>query len=127
MTDVMAFLKGAIAATDDTSATMIAPGGGELKLVARPLTPQDVKMIAKDHPNFIMAPTPEAMVSLIILKARLTNGEKAFTLEHKRPLMDQQMSMITKAFGDLFGEQMEELQLDEDSLDARKGKSKATS
>ena len=121
MVDVNAWLKNAIAATDDTEATLTAPNGEVLKVWASPLTPNDLKFISRKHPNFMLQPSMEGMVDLIIAKAKDENGQKAFTLEHNASLMRLSSNIVTGAFGDLFGEQM--TTEDDEAQDARKGKS----
>ena len=122
MVDITALLNAAVAETADSESTMIL-AGTEVKLFSGPLTPNDMKIIGKRHPNFMMAPTMEGMVDLIILKARDANGQKMFTLEHRALLMRLPSSIVTGVFGELFGEQMTP-ETDEDQ-DNRKGKSKA--
>ena len=125
MTDISALLKAAVASSGDTKTIMML--GPDLSvpvtIYATPLTPNDLKIVGKKHPNFMMQPTMEGMVDLIIQKARDVNGERLFTLEHRPDLMRLNSNTITGAFGELFGEQLTR----DDDEDARKGKSKATS
>ena len=121
MVDITALLKAAVAASDDTKSVMNL-AGTLVNLYASPLTPNDMKNIGRKHPNFMMQPTMEGMVDLVILKAKGDDGAKVFTLEHKPDLMRLSSNIITGVFGELFGEQ---LTSDEDE-EARKGKSKAT-
>jgi hypothetical protein len=122
--DISALLKAAVASSGDTKTTMML--GPDLSVAvtiyASPLTPNDLKFIARRHPNFMMQPSMEGMVDLIIQKARDDSGQKVFNLENKPDLMRLNSNIITGAFGELFGEQ---LSSDEDE-GARKGKSKAT-
>lgn len=118
--DITALLNAAIAETAESESTMIL-AGTEVKLFASALTPNDMKIISREHPNFMMNPTMAGMVSLIILKARGSDGQKLFTLEHKPLLMRLSSALITGVFGELFGEQM----TPEDE-ETRKGNSKAT-
>ena len=121
MADITALLKAAAAEMDDAKTVMVL-AGTPVTLYSSPLTPNDMKVIARKHPNFMLQPSMEGMVDLIILKAKSDDGEKVFNLEHKPLLMRLSSNIVTAAFGDLFGEQ---LTSDEDE-DARKGKSKAT-
>ena len=122
--DITALLKTAVASTDDTKTVMVL-GGTPVTLHASPLTANDLKIIGRKHPDFMLRPNVEGMVDLLILKAKDDNGEKVFTLEHKPLLMRLSTNITTGAFGDLFGEQL--VSEDDDAQDARKGKSKATS
>lgn len=121
--DITALLNAAVAETSETTATLVL-AGTEVVLFASPLTPNDMKIIGRKHPNFMLQPTMEGMVDLVILKARGTDGQKMFTLEHKPLLMRLSSELITGAFGALFGEQL--VPEDDEAQDARKGKSKAT-
>lgn len=122
MVDITALLNAAIADTVDSESTLVL-AGTEVKLVASALTPNDLKIIARKHPNFMLQPSMEGMVDLIINKSRGADGQKVFTLEHRALLMRLPSAAITGVFGDLFGEQM--VAEDEEAQDVRKGKSKA--
>ena len=124
MVDITALLKAAVASTDDTKAVMNFPGGVSVNVYASPLTPNDLKIVGRKHPNFMLQPTMEGMVDLLVQKAKGDDGAKLFTLEHKPDLMRLSSTVITGLFGDLFGEQM--TFDDEEGQEARKGKSKAT-
>lgn len=128
MADMMALLKAEAAAMQETFSEVPLKQGGVLKLTSLPLRPIDMQKVGKRHPGFLQNITLEGMISLLIDKARLTEtGEPAFTEEHRPMLMRQTNDFVSKAFGDLFGEQLEELRGDEDDKDVRKGKSKAIS
>jgi hypothetical protein len=120
MVDITALLNAAVAETADSESTLVL-AGTEVKLFASALTPNDMKIIGRKHPNFMMNPTMEGMVDLIILKARGSDGQKMFTLEHRPLLMRLPSASVTGVFGELFGEQM----TPEDD-ETRKGNSKAT-
>lgn len=119
MVDITALLNAAIAEVAESESTMVL-AGTEVKLFATALTPNDLKIIARKHPNFMMQPTMDGMIDLIINKARGADGQKVFTLEHRALLMRLPSAVTTGVFGDLFGEQL--TPETEEAQDARKGK-----
>ena len=122
MVDITALLNAALAETTESEATLIL-AGTEVKLFSGPLTPNDLKIVGRKHPNFMMNPTMEGMVDLIIQKVRGGDGQKMFTLEHRGLLMRLPSATVTGVFGELFGEQM--TPEDDEAQDNRKGKFKA--
>lgn len=122
MVDITALLKAEIAAQAETSTT-ISLAGTEVKLFSLPITAADLRRISRNHPNFLLQPSMEGMVDLIVLKAMDENGQPAFTLEHKPMLMRLPSRVITSIYGELFGEQL--AAEGEEEQDSRKGKSKA--
>jgi hypothetical protein len=126
MTDILALLKAELAAVEQTTATMVL-AGTSVELFAKPLTANDLKVVSRKHPDFMMRPNMEGMIDLMIMKCRDSGDEAAFTLEYKPYLMRMGTNKITEAFGSLFGEQLTDLGEDEEGKEARKGKSKATS
>lgn len=83
-------------------------GGHEVTLVTQPINSKDISEISRKHPNFTVAPSPEAMVDLMILKCRDENGTKAFDRGDKPFLMRVKTDKIGEIFGELFGGQLDE-------------------
>lgn len=123
MADISALLKAALQSVEKTKAT-VNLGGTLVNMYAAPLTSNDLKILSRKHPNFMMQPTMEGMVDLIIAKVSGDDEQRMFTLEHKPDLMRLNTNIISGIFGDLFGEQM--VAEGEEEQDVRKGKSKAT-
>lgn len=100
-------LKAAISAQVATEAT-IELDGESIQIAARPLTAADMVAIKRAHPDFTNNPTFEGMVDLLILKARMGDGdgEKAFAKDDKPFLMRLNMGVIGSAFHDLFANQI---------------------
>ena len=101
-------LKAAVSQTPFTTATFDL-NGKTIQLAAKPLTASDMVSIKRAHPDFGNNPTLEGMVDLLILKARMEDGEgeKAFDKLDKPFLMRLDMTVIGQLFGDLFAKQME--------------------
>ena len=105
--DMLALLTAQVNAEADTLAsTELVLGGQSVTLKASALTAQDMTVLKRKHPDFMSNPSMEGMVDLLIRKARLADGEKAFTLEHKPLLMRLALNLVSGAFGELFGEQL---------------------
>ena len=121
--DITALLTQAVAETVETSAT-ISLSGTDITMVSTPLTPADLKILARKHPNFMLQPSMDGMVDLIIQKVRGSDGVKLFTLEHKGLLMRLPGSTITDIYGQLFAGQL--AGEDDEAQETRKGKSKQT-
>lgn len=113
-------LKSEIASYEDAEWTGKL-GTVELTLTARPLTPADITLIERKHPGFAGSPTLEGMVDLLIHKARDAEDDtKAFDKADKTLLMNVETGKIGEIFGELFGDQMDNLDSDEALDDAVK-------
>lgn len=82
-------------------------GGQQITLTATPITPKDMSVIRRTHPDFQTNPSLPGMLDLIILKARDDSGEAAFDLTDKPFLMRISASKVGEIFGGLFGSQFE--------------------
>ncbi len=113
-------LKAAVSAQVATEAT-IELDGEAIAIAARPLTAGDMVAIKRAHPDFTNNPTFEGMVDLLILKARMGDGEgeKAFGKDDKQFLMRLKMDVIGSAFHDLFATQITATS-DESTVDEKK-------
>lgn len=101
-------LKATVAEQPDSSTQLTLAGDKVVSLVAKPLRPIDLTNIKRQHPDFMSNPTLEGMVDLIIAKARDREDDaQAFDARDKPFLMRMDSTVITKAFGDLFGAQLE--------------------
>ena len=101
-------LKATVAEQNDSSTELVLAGDVVVKLLAKPLRPVDFAGIKRNHPDFMSNPSFEGMVDLIIAKARdEQSNEAAFDARDKPFLMRMDTTVIGKAFGDLFGAQME--------------------
>jgi hypothetical protein len=121
--DMMALLKAQVEADSDALATSkVTIGGSEVTLMASGLTGQDMAFARKKQADFMSNPSLEAMVDLIIRKAKTPDGNAAFTLEHKPVLVRQKVALISTIFSDLFGDALS-VEQTEDEAEARKGKS----
>lgn len=95
-------------------------GGARITLVASPLTPKDMTVIRRQHPDFQVNPSLAGMVDLIMMKARDADGEKAFDVTDKPFLLRVSATKIGEIFGGLFGSQFDSE--DEESFEERKKK-----
>lgn len=121
--DMMALLKAQVEADSDALATSkVTIGGAEVTLMASALTGQDMAFARRKQADFMSNPSLETMVDLIIRKAKLPDGNSAFTLEHKPMLTRLKVSLVSGIFSDLFGDSLSFDQT-EDEAEARKGKS----
>lgn len=82
-------------------------GGQKITLTATPITPKDMSVIRRAHPDFQTNPSLPGMLDLIILKARDDAGEAAFDLADKPFLMRMSATKVGEIFGGLFGSQFE--------------------
>ena len=82
-------------------------GGQTITLTATPITPKDMSVIRRTHPDFQTNPSLAGMLDMIILKARDESGEVAFDLTDKPFLMRISASKVGEIFGGLFGSQFE--------------------
>lgn len=110
-------LKAEAASLGETS-TEFEMAGEKITLTARPLTPKDMMMVTRDHPNFQSSPNMEGMVDLLIHKARYDDAP-AFDKADKPFLMRLPVDKIGAAFAGLFGSQLEAD--GEDEVEKKKG------
>ena len=82
-------------------------GGQMITLSATPVSTKDMTFIRRQHPDFQVNPSLAGMVDLIMLKARDTEGNKAFDLTDKPFLLRISANKIGEIFGGLFGDQFE--------------------
>lgn len=82
-------------------------GGSQVTLTATPITPKDMTVIRRQHPDFQVNPSLAGMVDLIMMKARDEAGEKAFDLTDKPFMLRVSATKIGEIFGGLFGSQFE--------------------
>ena len=75
-----------------------------LMLYCGPITAGDMEKLQRKHKDFLNNMTIAGMVDLIILKAELKDGEKAFTLEDKRTLMGEPVNVIAEIAAKMFGD-----------------------
>lgn len=113
-------LQAHLSTTQFTQATMEL-GDKVITLAAKPLTAADMMAIKRAHPDFGNNPTLEGMVDLLILKARVEDGDgqKAFDKADKPFLLRLDMNLIGNVFGDLFSKQMAATS-DESTVDEKK-------
>ena len=83
-------------------------GGEEVTLHARPLTGADMSYITRKHPEFMLKPSMDGMVDLIIRKATDEAGDRAFTVADRVAMTRLTVEKIGEIFGGLFGDQMVE-------------------
>lgn len=101
-------LKATVAEQPDSKSELVLANDVVIRLVAKPLRPVDLSNIKRNHPDFMANPSLEGMVDLIIAKAREEESDSlVFDARDKPLLMRMDSTVITKAFGDLFGEQLE--------------------
>lgn len=113
-------LKATVAEQPDSSTEITLAGGVVVNLVAKPLRPIDLANIKRQHPDFMTNPTLEGMVDLIVAKARdVVDDAAAFDARDKPFLMRMDSTVITKAFGDLFGAQLE--MVADEEIEKKKG------
>jgi hypothetical protein len=98
-----------IAARRNTQRRIIdVPEWGEddvpLRLYCGPITAGDIDRLQRKHKNFLNDMTIAGMVDLIIHKAEMEDGAKAFTLEDKPHLMRETVAVISEVAGQMFGE-----------------------
>lgn len=95
-------------------------GGQTITLTATPLTPRDMTVVRRQHPDFQVNPSLAGMVDLLVMKALDDAGEKAFDLTDKPFLLRTSATKIGEIFGGLFGAQFEAE--DEERFEERKKK-----
>lgn len=78
--------------------------GAPLVLYVSELTGGDLKHLQRKHKDFLNNQTMDAMVDLIILKAELEDGKRAFTLEDKPIIMSFSLTSISTLAGKMFGD-----------------------
>jgi len=78
--------------------------GAPLLLYVSDITAGDIHKLQRKHKDFLNNQTMDAMVDLIIQKAELQDGNKAFTLEDKPVLMTFNLSEIASVAGNMFGD-----------------------
>jgi|13_taG_2_1085334.scaffolds.fasta_scaffold07129_3 hypothetical protein len=66
------------------------------------VTGQDIDRVTRKHKDFLSNPTIAAMVELIIIKAEDEQGEKLFTIEDKKVLLNEPITLITGIFSSVF-------------------------
>jgi hypothetical protein len=102
-----------------------ALGKREITLVAKPITPADMTIISRAHPDFGRSPSMEGMVDLIIHKARdPADNQKAFDRGDKPLVMKLGTDKIAEIFTALFGKQM--VEDSDEEFEDRMGNSKKT-
>ena len=114
-------LKATVAEQPYSSTEITLAGGAVVNLVAKPLRPIDLANIKHQHPDFMRNPTLEGMVDLIVAKARdvVDDAAAVFDARDKPFLMRMDSTVITKAFGDLFGAQLE--MVADEEIEKKKG------
>jgi len=68
-----------------------------------PLTVAELSKLQNKYPDFLSNSSIEAAVELIMMKAMDKDGERAFTLEHKRYLLQQKVSILMPFYSVLVG------------------------
>lgn len=91
----------------DTTEASIELGGQTIRIFAKPLTGLDIEKARRKQADFTSNPGPEAMIDLIIAKARNDDGSAMFSLKHKPFLQRVKVEKIATLFGELFGSQLE--------------------
>lgn len=83
-------------------------GGTEVRLLSKPLTPNDFEYVSRrtKNPNFMNSPTTEGMVELIIRKAKSEDGEAAFSIGDKTVMMHWRADLIGEIFQGLFADSL---------------------
>jgi|TARA_X000001382_G_scaffold19571_2_gene11947 hypothetical protein len=88
--------------------TIEVPEWGEdntpLILYASAITAGDINKLQRKHKNFLNDMTVDGMVDLIIEKAELEDGKKAFSLSDKPFLMSEKVNIIAEVSAKMFGE-----------------------
>jgi hypothetical protein len=119
MTDIDALLREEVGSVVGTK-TIMELGGEDVEMFGSPLTTADIENVRKSWPDFTTNPSPGGMVHLIIKRAKDTNGNAVFKQNHRMFLEKLPIEKIVTAFNDLFGEHLDELNLDEDDLTEKK-------
>ena len=78
--------------------------GKPLVLYATEITGKDLKYLQRKHKDFFQNQTLDGMVDLIILKAELEDGSKAFTLEDKQTILGFSINVLSNLSGKMFGD-----------------------
>lgn len=100
-------LKNEVASTPETRWEGLL-GSREVVLIAKPLSPLDLKYVTGRHREFMSNPNMEGMVDLLIHKTRTTTQEgPAFDASDKPMLMRMATTKISGIFQALFGDQLE--------------------
>ena len=68
------------------------------------ITAGDIDKLQRKHKNFLNDMTIAGMVDLIIMKAEVEDGSRAFTLEDKAILMREPVALISDIAGQMFGD-----------------------
>ena len=88
--------------------TIEVPEWGEdntpLILYASAITAGDINKLQRKHKNFLNDMTVDGMVDLIIEKAELEDGKKAFSVSDKPFLMSEKVNVIAEVSAKMFGE-----------------------
>ena len=77
-------------------------GNAPLHIYYGAVTGQDIDRVTRKHKDFLSSPTIAAMVELVIIKAEDEQGEKLFTIEDKKVLLNEPITLITGIFSAVF-------------------------
>lgn len=78
--------------------------GNPATIYVSPLTAGDIDKLQRRHKDFLTNMTIAGMVDLIVMKAEMEDGAKAFTLEDKPILMRESLSVISDVAGQMFAD-----------------------
>jgi hypothetical protein len=107
MSDLLSLMKSEIGSYSRTSHTTTF-SDQEITLYSKPLSPADLTRVITKYPGFMHNNEPAGMVMLIVMKAELEDGTKAFNSAHALFLNQMDASKIGAIFGGLFSEQLTE-------------------
>jgi len=77
-------------------------GNSPLQIFFSGVTGQDIDRVTRKHKDFLTNPSIASMVELIIIKAEDSQGEKLFTIEDKKVLLNEPLGLIADLFGEMF-------------------------
>ncbi|MEK9917976.1 MAG: hypothetical protein VW496_01160 [Pelagibacteraceae bacterium] len=78
--------------------------GGSAHIFATPVTAGDLDRLQRKHKDFLSNMTIAGMVDLIIMKAEVEDGSKAFTIEDRPVLMREEIGVIADIAGKMFAD-----------------------
>lgn len=77
-------------------------GNAPLYIYYGAVTGQDIDRVSRKHKDFLSNPTIASMVELIIIKAEDEQGDKLFTIEDKKVLLNEPLALIAEIFSSVF-------------------------
>ncbi len=120
MTDFSALLHAEVKENTSRSEWAGKLGGQEVTLYSGPLTPSDNHQVLRKYPDFNTSMNMAGMAMYIALKAEDADGKKAFIVGKDLPLlMRMGQNKIGEIFAGLFGDQIEDIDPDNEGHEDR--------